>query len=439
MGWFDSISSTVSDFIGGTSTKSTCTKAVTKADIGVERVIGNSFSCSRTATTTSATTQIPRTDKRVSLNVAPLRNGCQTQDYIQRLRYVLGDGQYTLNSGQTVYGFLNSTLSRSCGLIFPYTPDIDFQHTVNYDSTEITHTNLSQNHYKSTPPPSIGLTAMFTADTRQNALHMLSALWFLRAVTKCDFGERANVDDNAVPGMPPPILYLNGYNAIMHNIPVVVTGFSYKLPRDKNYVSLGVNLDSGVQSFNDNQLYSDAATGEFFTNFDGNASGYVGDRYLNGIRASIDALQSQATTYDNNRYNNLYFNNWLPTELQLSIQMKIQPNLLQHKKNFNLNWYKMGLFNFDEFKESANVYCVSSAGATNVTNCQTNNSLLTGYEQVKNSDFGADVPAMSLPTMQSVVAPEPEPNYEPAGMSVMGEFGPYETVAPTPGSSGWVW
>lgn len=315
--------------------------------------------------------QNARTDKRVSLNCSPLTRNTNTQDYIQRLNYVLGEGRYTLNKGQTIYGFLNSTLCKSCGLIFPYTPDIDIQHSVNYDRTEITHSNLAYSHYKNTPPPTINLTATFTADTRENALHMLSAIWFLRAVTKCDFGERAYVDKNrnAIPGMPPPILYLNGYNSIMDNIPVVVTSFGYKLPKDKHYVPLGINLDSPTQAFADRRLYSDV-NGGFNDDFQGNATNAQGIKYLNGIANSIKALQSDSTEFENNRYNNYYFHNWLPTEMQFSINLQIQPNLLKYKKKFNLNWYKMGLFNLDDYKGgTTSVYLPTENGVKDVSGC----------------------------------------------------------------------
>lgn len=315
--------------------------------------------------------QNARTDKRVSLNCTPLVRNTNTQDYIQRLNYVLGEGRYTLNKGQTIYGFLNSTLCKSCGLIFPYTPDVEIQHSVNYDRTDITHSNLSYSHYKNTPPPTINVSATFTADTKENALHMLSAIWFLRAVTKCDFGERAFVDKNrnANPGMPPPILYLNGYNSIMDNIPVVVTGFSYKLPKDKHYVPLGINLDSPTQAFNDRRLYSDV-NGGFNDNFDGNVTGAEGMKYLNGIANSIKALQSESTEFENNRYNNYYFHNWLPTEMQFSISLQIQPNLLKYKKKFNLNWYKMGLFNLDDYKGGmTSVYLPTDNGIKDVSGC----------------------------------------------------------------------
>lgn len=333
------------------------------------------------------TFQKTRTDKRVSLNVSPLGS---TESFAQRVQYVLGLRRTALPSGQTVYGFLYSCLSKSCGLIFPYTPNISVSHSVNYDSTDITHSNLRLLHYKNTPPPTYQIEATFTADTRENALHMLSALWFLRAVTKCDFGERGNVaNSNNVAGMPPPILYLNGYNQIMDNIPVVVKSFSYSLPKDKDYVSLGINLDSSALAYSDRKLYSDV-NGNFIDNYDGNASGSEGMKYLNGIANSIKELQSEATSMVSNRYNAWYFNNWLPTEMIFTIQLEVQPNMLKNKKQFDLNYYKMGIYNIDLYKGKPSVNIMSSDGSETVIDC-TNQPQPAGIDLSMNNYYEVEM------------------------------------------------
>lgn len=324
--------------------------------------------------------QKARTDKRVSLNVSPLGS---TESFAKRVQYVLGSQRKTLKKGQTVYGFLYSCLSKSCGLIFPYTPQISVSHPVNYDSTDITHSNLRMHHYKNTPPPSYQIEATFTADTRENALHMLSALWFLRAVTKCDFGEQANQDKNTVAGMPPPILYLNGYNQIMDNIPVIVKSFNYALPKDKDYVSLGVNLDTSALAYNDRKVYS-SVDGAFYDNYDGSATGSDGMMYLNGLANSIKNLQSEATSLTSNRYNSYYFNNWLPTEMVFSIQLEVQPNLLKYKKQFNLDNYKVGVYNLDSFKGGTSVYIPTKNEVVDCTNQPMSQALELTVENMYN-------------------------------------------------------
>lgn len=316
--------------------------------------------------------QKARTDKRVSLNVAPLqfdKSGNfnpSKEPFAKRIEYVLGSKIKTLPKGQTIYGFLNSCLSNSCGLIFPYTPTISISHQVNYERSDITHSNVAISHYKNTPPPSYSLDAVFTADTRENALHMLSAIWFLRAVTKCDFGEQANNGGEA--GMPPPVLYLNGYNQIMDNIPVVVKSFSYSLPNDKDYVALGVNLDSSNMVFNNRKQYSDT-NGDFYDNYDGNGSSNVnGLTYLNGIINAVKNLQSDVTNISANRYNSWYFNNWLPTEMSFKIDLEVQPNLLKYKKQFNLDDYKMGAYNLDNYKGDTSIQIPTDNGLQDCTN-----------------------------------------------------------------------
>lgn len=345
-----------------------------------------------------------RTDKRVSLNCAPLTNNTSTIEYIDRLKYVLGSAKTTVSKGQTLYGFLSSMLYGSCGLIFPYTPNVSIQHTVNYERTDITHSNLAISHYKNTPPPTISIDATFTADTRENALHMLSAIWFLRACTKCDFGEMANGAENTYAGMPPSILYLNGYNQIMDNIPVVITGFSYTLPQDRDYVALGVNLDSDNQAFNDWKVGTyQTKSGNVFnslSNFDGNAVGDVAMKYVNGIRYSIEQIQQEQTIIEANRYNNYYFNNWLPTEMKFGITLQIQPNLMKYKKLYNSNYYKMGLYNLPQYKTDSRVFLPNEGGGTEVTNttqelCQVefiNQITVEAIGQTNNSNNQTSIP-----------------------------------------------
>lgn len=327
-----------------------------------------------------------RTDKRVSLNVAPLINGSVSSDsnFVERVTYVLGQKKL---STAYVYGFLYGCLNKSCGLIFPYTPTVSVSHQVNYDTTDIFHSNLSAVHYKNSPPPSIGLNATFTADTRDNALHMLSALWFLRAVTKCDFGEHNGNNDNNYPGLPPPVLYLNGYNQIMDNIPVVVESFSYNLPEDKDYVSIGINLNC-----RDSNKFIYTGVNE--------AEPQSGNMLFNGIKTALESITSEKTTvtYNGKSDSQYYFNNWLPTELKFDIKLRVVPNLLKYKKQFDLNKYKMGIYNLP--KLSGSLFVPTSNGNVNMS-CIEYNDIVDmiineGKEQI--SELMSDTPIQTLQT-----------------------------------------
>lgn len=191
--------------------------------------------------------------KKVSLNIAPINKSINITNYMgesewnSRLGYVLGDS-----------GFLYNLFGPTNGIVFPYTPKINFEHSVNYEETEILHSNLKVNHYKNTPPPSITLTAEFTADGNENTRYMYGVMHFLRAVSKCEFGEEVFTNRKEQAGVPPPILYLNGWGNLINNIPVVIKSFGINLDNNKHYVHLlpedvwlptdiSINIQMGIQ------------------------------------------------------------------------------------------------------------------------------------------------------------------------------------------------
>jgi len=231
---------------------------------------------------------------RVSLNIVPINRyvqsgGLTQSEFSNRLGYILGDSS----------SFLYQLFGPTKGLVFPYTPDIKMQSNVNYEEVEILHSNLNYNFYKNTPPPGVTITAEFTADTPENALYMLGAIWFFRALSKADFGKKSEY-----PGMPPPILYLNGYGKMYDNIPVVITGFNVDFDKNKHYVDLKM-------------------TDKMFKNFA-------------NIRSTEDKL-----LYD--RIRGSLLDQWLPTDLTMSLQFKILPNMRKVKEKFNLKSYKSGI------------------------------------------------------------------------------------------------
>ncbi len=303
-----------------------------------------------------------KTDKRVFLNVSPLPYAPppkkEPENIIDRLSYVLGKNVESINNSN-FYGYLYNCLQGTVGLVFPYTPQITFGHSVNYETTDILHSNISVNNYKNTPPPTIQIQATFTADTREMAKHMLAAIWFLRAATKCDFGEQSVSLDNSnkgTAGVPPPILYLNGWNDLIDNVPVVVSSFNYTLPQDKDYVHLGLNLSThdfeyrtsfdSIQSLK--TTYKDGLT---FTD---------GNPINSSDLSSENSLVNSTLGY--NRNDDFYLSEWLPTELTISITLKVQYNLLKYKKVFDLNKYKMGILYLDSQKTGSDVYTIDNNG-----------------------------------------------------------------------------
>lgn len=263
-------------------------------------------------------------DKRVALTVAPKTSARNESFFAEKVRNVLGDKIYSNNwegSKQKFYGLLRSALGTTSGLIFPYTPTITCSTSVNYDAVPIMHSNISYNYYKNTDPITYSISdAVFTADTRENALHMLSALWFLIACTKCDFGEKASN-----PGLPPPILYLSAYDSLIDNIPVVISQVSYSLPKDAHYVNLLLNMTKDYEA------------GEGFCKI---YNGIVPDSFVNfSDIGNIDKVLNKTSSATNN---DIELSFWLPTKISFTISLKTQPNLLKTTKQFDLKSFKAG-------------------------------------------------------------------------------------------------
>lgn len=243
--------------------------------------------------------------KKVSLNVAPISklnvsSGIGNTEWGNRLKYVLGKEST----------FLYELFHNEGGIVFPYTPKVDFEHKVNYERTEIMHSNLAVSHYKNTPPPTITLQADFTADGEDNARYMYGVIHFLRAISKCEFGESLFSDDErkdyaGIPpnderkdyaGVPPPVLYLNGYGNYMINVPVVVTSFGINFEKNKHYVHLEPE------------------------------------------------------------------NVWLPTDITISINLEIQFNLDKYKKQFDLEKYKENTLGENNIVSFNNIFYLMTEG-----------------------------------------------------------------------------
>lgn len=284
-------------------------------------------------------------DKRVALTVAPKTSARDETLFVNKVKYVLGPKFYDKSNVKWLttskfYGLLRNALGSTSGLIFPYTPNISFNHSVNYETTDIMHSNLSYNSYKNTPTPTISISAKFTADNRDNALHMLSAIWFCIACSKCDFGEKSST-----PGLPPPILYLSGYDHLIDNIPVVISSVGYKYPDDLHYVNLVLDMSKDYN--NDKsfcRIYDTVNT--YDTTKEHFPQGYISYTDKTGevieMWDDINDDHTKTTSVETSK-TGINMSYWLPTELQLELQLKIQPNLFKTKKQWSLDGYKTSL------------------------------------------------------------------------------------------------
>ena len=125
------------------------------------------------------------------------------------------------------------------GMLFPYTPQLNFGGTANYNQWHFTHSNFQQHNFTNSMPSEIQITGTFTAQTNEEGRYMLAVLRFLRASTMIEFG--AEAARQGVAGTPPPVLRFNYLGAQQfNNVPVVLTTFNYLLEDTVDYVE--VNL-----------------------------------------------------------------------------------------------------------------------------------------------------------------------------------------------------
>lgn len=306
-------------------------------------------------------------DKRVALTAAPKTYLRDESIFANKVIQVLGREYYKggtdiswMISGYKFYGLLRNALGSTSGLIFPYTPRVSFNHKVNYQSQDITHTNITHHYYQNTSTPSISIEAKFTADNRSNALHMLSAIWYLTACSKCDFGM-----NTSTPGLPPPILYLSGYDTTIDNIPVLIDTIGYNYPDDKHYVNLVLDMTVPYNGNPDLPMTPTDSNGSFLqeykkeTKIDKEKYAYGIDKIISSIGEGEDLVtgdkwgSSSRTTFSSTRWRytgesktiegGVQLSFWLPTEMSINIGLLVQPNVLKEQKQWTLDGYKSGL------------------------------------------------------------------------------------------------
>lgn len=127
-------------------------------------------------------------------------------------------------------------LLRTNGIFFPYTPNINVAHSIEYSSYELVHTNYQQNAYGKTRNPQIQVTAMFNSATPEEARYTVGVMHFLRVVSKMNFGNR---DNDA--GTPPPVLEFSAYGAYnFKRVPVLLGSFNFTYEDGVDYVEVDV-------------------------------------------------------------------------------------------------------------------------------------------------------------------------------------------------------
>lgn len=117
-----------------------------------------------------------------------------------------------------------AALQQTNGMLFPYTPTINFSQAVNYAELQLVHSNTDYAAYVRTPSVTISISGKFTVQNQAEGIYSLACIHFLRTVSKSYFGAK----DAANAGLPPPVLVLNGYgNYIFNNLAVILKSHSW--------------------------------------------------------------------------------------------------------------------------------------------------------------------------------------------------------------------
>ena len=148
----------------------------------------------------------------------------------------------------TLSGLL-APLKSTDGMLFPYTPIMQFSRVAEWNPYDLTHTNYRTQTYSKSYVDDITISAQFTADTPETAAYSFAAAHFLKTMMQMHYGRQ---DDNR--GAPPPVLELYGHGAdIMNAVPVVIKHFSQEYNDAVDMIKVPLNgVDAWVpiiQSF----------------------------------------------------------------------------------------------------------------------------------------------------------------------------------------------
>ena len=208
-------------------------------------------------------------------------------------------------------------LRQTNGVLFPYTPTISVNYAANYEQSTIIHSNYKVYQYSNSSVDNITITCDFTAQDTREANYLLAVIHFFKSVSKMFFGQ----DSNPRAGTPPPLCYLTGMgNYQFSEHPLAITGFTYNLPNDVDYIKTVGAAISGLE-LPPNPL----------------SSGRLPDNILPGGRPAPPDFGKQAVSPAQTD-----MVTWVPTKIQLSVTGVPIVSRNQMSQQFSLEKYATG-------------------------------------------------------------------------------------------------
>ena len=215
------------------------------------------------------------------------------------------------------------------GVVFPYLPQINVSYKANYNAVDITHTNYKNYFYQNSSVDDITITADFTAQDTVEAKYMLAVIHFFRSVTKMFYGQ----DSDPRGGTPPPLCYLTGLGSYQfNNHPLVISGFTYNLPNDVDYVRTESSMEfsaGGIPS----ALQKTKPKGNIFSNFL-STQRLFGSNLNKGAKPAAPNFTSITSAGSGVTY--------VPTKISLTINAHPMVTRKDISENFSLKEYASG-------------------------------------------------------------------------------------------------
>lgn len=275
----------------------------------------------------------------------PLRNNAQQQNTLQN-RVSLpasADWRVRLSLAQNatyLYRDANNgilaPLSRTNGVVFPYTPSIELNYAAKYDAVDLTHSNYRGYFYRNSTVDQISVRGTFTAQDTREAEYLLAVITFLKAVTKMFYGAT-----DPLAGTPPPLVFLSGLGQYQFsNHPCVVSSFQYSLPSDVDYIrangfnNYGINLDNRRQ-----QSSGPAGTGVL------GAIATVNRLLNNSLVQGALGIKTAGTTgsvSQNNSNTNYTNSTYVPTKMEINLTLLPIQTRSQVSTQFNVQDFASG-------------------------------------------------------------------------------------------------
>lgn len=155
-----------------------------------------------------------------------------------RVRISLADPKIFAESPADV----QAVLSRTNGVVFPYTPSITVAHNARYSEQGLVHSNYKSYFYEGSDVQSMTIQGEFTVQNLDDGRYLLAAIYFFRSATKMFWGKDTHANN------PPPLVFLDGYGEFYFpHVSCVVMNFTHTLPPDVDYVQIPVTAGGSIQ------------------------------------------------------------------------------------------------------------------------------------------------------------------------------------------------